>query len=284
MLRFMPEREPLGETTRLLIAAALGLLILLLSGLVFGQALPAGQALDPRVAVERSQAAIGRQLGDYTLVAANGERVRLASYRGRPLVVSFIYTGCFEVCPTTTRFLDRAVREAQRALGPSFQVVSVGFNQPFDSPAAMRDFQKRHGVDTPGWTFLSADAATIDALARDVGFSWSANANGFDHVTQATIVDAGGRVVRQVYGDAFELPMFVAPLKELVTGAPAPSFALGDVLERVRILCTVYDPRAGRYRLDYALFIEIAAGLTILGATVAWLFAEWRRQRRPRPT
>jgi protein SCO1/2 len=281
----MPDRKPPGDPARLLIAAAIGLVILLVSGLVFGQALPAGQELDSRVALERSQGAIGRELGDYTLVAANGDRVRLASYRGRPLIVSFVYTGCFQVCPTTTRFLERAVREAQRALGTSsFAVVTVGFNQPFDTPMAMRDFQKRHGIDAPGWTFLSADAATIDALARDVGFSWAASASGFDHVTQATIVDAGGRVVRQVYGDTFELPMFVAPLKELVTGEAAPMSTFADVVERVRILCTVYDPRSGRYRLDYALFIEIAAGLTILGATGWWLSSEWRRQRRPRAT
>jgi protein SCO1/2 len=281
----MADERRLSDAARLLIAAAIGLAILLVSGLLFAQELPPGAALDPRTALARSQAVIGQRIGDYTLTDANGEPVRLASYRGKPLIVSFVYTGCFQVCPTTTRFLERAVAEAQRAVGSgTFNVVTVGFNLPFDSPAAMRDFRKRQGIDASNWKFLAGDAATIDGLARDVGFSWVATASGFDHLTQATLVDANGRVVRQVYGESFELPMFVAPLKEMVTGRAVPMTDLADVIERVRILCTVYDPRAGRYRLDYALFIEIFAGLTILGATLWWLASEWRRQRRPRPS
>jgi protein SCO1/2 len=277
--------RPLDESSRLLLAAALGLAILLVSGLLLAQELPRGTPFDSRAALERSQAALGNRVGDYTLTGVDGERVRLASYRGKPLIVSFVYTGCFQVCPTTTRFLERAVREAQRALGPdSFDVVSVGFNLPFDSPAAMRDFQTRHGVTAPRWRFLAADRATVDGLARDLGFAWVATAAGFDHVTQATIVDARGVVARQVYGDSFELPMFVAPIKELVTGETTPVQNLADVVERIRILCTVYDPRAGRYRLNYALFIEIAAGLSILGATAWYVGSEWRRQRAARST
>ena len=279
----MGDRRPLSEPARLLIAAAIGLAILLLSGLLFAQELPAGSTLDPRAAIERSQAVVGKRIGDYTLTGTDGQPVRLASYRGKPLIVSFVYTGCFQVGPTTTRFLERAVRDAQRALGPgTFNVVTIGFNLPFDSAAAMRDFQKRNAISTAGWRFLAADPASIDGLARDLGFAWVPTASGFDHLTQATIVDADGRVARQVYGESFELPMFVAPLKALVTGETAPLQNLADVIERVRILCTVYDPRAGRYRLNYALFIEIFAGLSILGTTAWYLVGEWRRQRATR--
>jgi protein SCO1/2 len=275
-------RRP-SESTRLLIAAAIGLVILLASGLLFAQALPEGSALEPRAAFARSQSVIGKSIGDYTLVDGDGTPVRLAAYRGKPLIVSFVYTGCFQVCPTTTRFLGEAVAEAQRALGPgTFNVITVGFNLPFDTPTAMREFGRKHGVAAPGWRFVAGDAPTIDGLARDTGFSWVASAGGFDHLTQATIVDGNGRVVRQVYGESFELPMFVAPLKELVAGRSVPVNTLDELIERVRIICTVYDPREGRYRLDYALFIEIFAGLTILGATSWWLASEWKRQRPAR--
>ena len=98
-------------------------------------------------------------------------------------------------------------------------------------------------------------------------------------MTQVTIVDGEGRVFRQVYGDSFELPMLVGPLRELVTGTPASAQDFAGFLERVRILCTVYDPAAGRYRLNYGLFIEIFAGVSMLGATAWYLAAEWRRQR-----
>jgi protein SCO1/2 len=271
-----PGRDP----NRLLLAAAIGLLLFLAAGLLFAQSLPAGTRLDAQDALARSQAAIGNAVGDYTLQGRDGRQVRLAAHRGKPLLVSFVYTGCFQVCPATTQFLGRAVAEAQRALSAeAFEVITVGFNLPFDTPEAMRDFQQRQGVDLPHWQFVAADAATAESLARDLGFVWVPTAAGFDHLTQLTIVDGRGRVFRQVYGESFELPMLVAPLKELVTGAPAPVESFAGFVERVRILCTVYDPRAGKYRLDYGLFIEIFAGLSMLGATAWYLAAEWRRQR-----
>jgi protein SCO1/2 len=240
-----------------------------------------GASLDLNRALAQSQAAVGRQLGDYAFTDRDGSRLRLADYRGKPLLVSFVYTGCSQVCSTTTRFLGRAVTEARRALGPdAFNVATIGFNLPFDSPPAMKAFAKQQGIDQSRWKFLSPDAASVDALAADLGFVYNATAGGFDHVTQVTIVDANGRVFRQVYGESFELPMLIGPLRELVTGAPSPVQNVSELLDRVRILCTVYDPVSGSYRLNYGLFIEIFAGLSVLGSILWYLSTEWRRQRR----
>jgi len=278
-------RQPGVDPNMLLIAAAVGLLLFFIAGVLFANAAPSGGALEPREVLKTSQAVVGQPIGDYTLVDAGGRPVRLAAYRGKPLIVSFIYTGCTQVCPTTTKFLDRALDEAQRALGnDAFRVITVGFNLPFDTPIAMREFQKRQGIDRSNWEFLAADAPTIEGLARDTGFVFSPTASGFDHLTQATIIDGRGRVFQQVYGESFELPMLVGPLKELVTGSPAPVQDLAGIFERVRILCTVYDPRAGKYRLNYGLIIEILVGISVLGATVFYLGNEWRRQRGVRPS
>ena len=243
--------------------------------------LPAAPALDLDQVLETSQAAIGRSVGDYTLTDTGGKPVRLADYRGKPLLVNFVYTGCTQVCPTTVRFLAQALREAQGALGTdSFNTVTIGFNLPFDDPQAMRAFARRYGADLPRWAFLSPAAGDVAGLTRDFGFVYSPTSSGFDHLTQLTIVDANGRVFRQIYGESFELPVLVAPLRQILTGAPAPQQSLSALVDRVRILCTVYDPFTGRYRLNYALFIEIFAGLSILGAVAYYLAHEWRRQRR----
>jgi len=281
-------RRPVVDAKTLLLAAAFGFALFLIAGIVLGAVPVAGAAepraraaSDPQAALATSQRAIGTAIGDYTLVNGDGAPLRLADYRGRPLVISFVYTGCTQVCPTATRFLSVAIREARSALGDdAFRVVTVGFNVPFDTPVAMREFRNKHGIPLASWDFAAGDAPTIAALARDTGFTWAQTAGGFEHLAQATIVDARGRVVRQVYGDAFELPMLIGPLKELVTGSPAPAQDLASIVERVRILCTVYDPRAGTYRLNYALLIEIVAGISVVAATLFFLGNEWRRQRR----
>ena len=58
--------------------------------------------LDQKVALAASQAAIGQQMPDVALLDRKGSPVRLHDFKGKPLLVSFMYTGCFQVCPTTT--------------------------------------------------------------------------------------------------------------------------------------------------------------------------------------
>jgi protein SCO1/2 len=238
-------------------------------------------AFDPAAAVKSSQSVIGSTPGDYVLYDRAGRRVSLSSYRGKPLLVSFVYSGCFQACPVATKLLANAVAGAQRALGAgSFNVITIGFNLPFDTPQAMADFARRQGVTLPNWEFLSPEAAGVEQLAREFGFTYRATQGGFDHVTQVTIVTADGIIMRQVYGDSFELPLLIEPLKQLLTGSPAQFEGLAQMIEKVRLVCTVYDPVSGQYRFNYTVFIEIFAGFTIVAAVLLFLIREWRRNRK----
>ena len=241
-------------------------------------------ALNPKKALRDSQAAIGRDMSQHRLLDAQGKPVRLGDFAGKPLLVSFIYTGCFQVCPTTTKSLSEAVDQLGEVFGADkFNVVSIGFNQPFDSPTAMRAFSAQMRIDKPNWKFLSPPPATVDALTTDFGFRYVATPAGFDHMLTVSVLDARGRIAAQVYGERLTRDQLGEPLRLMLRDAPMPAgMPLADLIERVRILCTVYDPETGTYRYDYALFIEIAGGLTFALA-MAWFFlAEWRNSRRLR--
>lgn len=254
-----------------------GAVVALLAGLLLPGLAGAGQ--DTRKVLEISQAAMGRDIGDYAFTDSKGREVRFSDFRGRPLLVSFVYTGCFQACPVATQFLLEAVKSARKSLGDDrFQVVSIGFNQPFDSPPAMAAFAKQNGVEDPRWLFLTPRAGEIEAITRRFGFVYEATAAGFDHVTQVSIVDADGVVYRQVYGDQFDLQMLIQPLKELLSGQASRSLTVENVWEKVKLYCTVYDPNSGRYKFNYGIFVEIFAGLTTLGA-IAWVVV--RELRRP---
>jgi len=243
-----------------------------------------GDRLDERAAMAASQAVIGTIPPDFTLLDRKNRPVRLSSYRGKPLLISFIYTGCFTVCPTQTRTLHEAVRGLDRMLGPDqFNVVSIGFNQPFDSPSAMKAFATQNGINFPNWEFLSPAAAIVDDLTKSFGFSYAPTPAGFDHIVQVTLVDADGRIYRQIYGEALSADLLVTPLKQLVTGAPvAQTGAIADLLDRVRILCSVYDPRTGEYRVSYALVFEIAGFLSFF-TLIGWYLWKELRLRKGKP-
>jgi protein SCO1/2 len=230
-------------------------------------------------ALRNSQAAIGRTVGDWAFTDHRGRPLSAADLRGKPWVASFIYTGCFQVCPATTQFLKSAVRSARDALGPGrFRVVSIGFNQPFDTPEALAAFARQQGVSLDDWVFVAPREADVEALLAQFGLTVKATPSGFDHLLQVSIVDADNRIHRQVYGDAFELPMFIGPLKELLGGQASQQVSLENIWLKVKLYCTVYDPTAGRYKFNYSLFVELFAGITFLGALIAFMVREGRRQ------
>ncbi len=234
-------------------------------------------------ALRASQAAIGRPVAEHVLLDRDGRPVPLSRWRGKPLLVSFVYTGCFQVCPTATRSLQQSLRPLREAFGGErFNVVSIGFNQPADSPAAMRAFAAQHRIAEANWDFLAATPATVDALTRDFGFSYLATPSGFDHVVGVTVLDAEGRVAAQVYGEALTPDQLGEPLRRLLRGAggTAETTPLAELVERVRIICTVYDPQTGRYRTDYGLILEIAGGAGFVLSVLAFFVVEARKRRR----
>ena len=233
-------------------------------------------------ALKISQAAIGQELTNLQLTDSWGKPVNLANYRGKPLLISMIFTSCHHVCPALTRHLNVAVDAARETLGhDSFHVLSIGFDTANDSPARMRDFARKQGVDDPNWTFLSGSAQSIVKLAENLGFIYFTTPRGFDHITQVTVVDRNAIIYQQVYGGTFELPWLVEPLKDLVLNRPQSRHNfLSGVVDKVKLFCTVYDPNTGRYRFDYSLFIQIAIGAFVVLAIMTYLLLEIHRARR----
>lgn len=258
------------------------LLLLVFASTAVAQNDEADPGYDADGAVDISQAAVGRELGDYLLYDQQGKPVQLAAYRGRPLLISMIFTSCHHVCPAITRHLAIAVEAAREALGEdSFQALTIGFDTAVDKPDAMRVFARKQGIDDSNWAFLSGSAEVMAQLVENIGFVYFPSPRGFDHINQVTVIDREGVVYRQVYGAAFDLPWLVEPLKELVFNQPRTGTHPGaSLLDRIKLFCTVYDPNTGRYKFDYSLFVGMGVGALIVLSVIIWLLLEFRRSRK----
>ena len=267
-----------GGLRHKVVAACLTALLLILPA----AATALGAAIDEAQAYSKSQAALGKQVGNHRFLDNDGAELRLSRFRGKPLLVSMIFTSCYHICPVITRQLAGVVDVAREALGEdSFEVITVGFDTQADTPERMRSFARGRGIADPRWHFLSADEATIGAFSEDLGFSFAPSPRGFDHLTQVTVIDADGRVFQQVYGDAFTPPALVEPLKELVLGTGEGIAGFTGWVKGVRFLCTVYDPTSGRYSFDYSIFIALAIGVVSLGGVAIFVIRAWREHRPP---
>ncbi len=238
--------------------------------------------LDEESAYEQSQAAVGRRVQNQVLIDHNGVSLKLDELRGKPLVVSLVFTRCATVCPLTTEHVRKAVIEAQRVLGPGrFNVLTFGFDARSDRPAQLKAFASAHSIlSIHDWRIASADEGTTAAFIDQLGFSFRAAAGGFDHVTQTTILDKDGVVYQQIYGDNFPLPVFIEPLKDVVLGTSTRSLAPFDLWDRVAFLCTTYNPATGAYRFDFGIFFGVffgAVSLMIFAAVLVRMIMAHRR-------
>ena len=237
-----------------------------------------GAKYDEKAALAQSQAAIGGNVGDYTFLDGHGKQVTLESLRGKPVVISLIYTSCYHICPTVTTNLAKVVNIALDALGEdSFSVLTIGFDTPVDTPDRMRVFASQRNIDLDNWHFLSANPETMQGLSADVGFSYFGSPKGYDHMIQVTVLDSEGKVYRQIYGMAPDAPALVEPLKELLYGKQVAATPIQGMLNNIKLFCTVYDPTTGMYRFDFSIFISLAIGLLTLGGTAWFIIRAWRK-------
>jgi protein SCO1/2 len=96
---------------------------------------------------------------------------------------------------------------------------------------------------------------------------------------QTTILDRDARVYRHVYGDDFPVQMLIEPLKDVTYGTTT-SFTLRGLIDRLKFICTTYDPGAGRYRIDYGLMFGSVIAALSLAVMAALILREWCRTAR----
>jgi protein SCO1 len=95
-----------------------------------------------------------------------GERVNIDQYKGKAVLVTFLYTKCPDVCPLIASNIGVALNEMGPAKASKVQVIAVSVDPRGDTPKAVASFLQRHGV-----------AGRIQYLigsAHELGQAWKA--------------------------------------------------------------------------------------------------------------
>jgi protein SCO1 len=95
-----------------------------------------GEQTADSAGLEGSLRPAGIAPADFGLRDENGRPVSLASMRGKPVVVTFLYTTCKDTCPLT---VDQ-IRGALDDLGHDVPVIAVSVDPAHDTPRAAKKF------------------------------------------------------------------------------------------------------------------------------------------------
>src|SRR6516164_2575212 len=83
-----------------------------------------------------SRLAVIRKAPDFTLTDQDGKTVKQSDFKGKVLLVSFMFTTCNGTCPATTHRMSKV---AQALEGEKVHLVSITLDPKRDTPAVLRD-------------------------------------------------------------------------------------------------------------------------------------------------
>ncbi|MEZ0242212.1 MAG: SCO family protein [Sphingomonas sp.] len=131
---------------------------------------------------------------DFALPGSDGSEVTLARYHGKVVLMSFGFTYCAAVCPTTLAALAQ-VRSKLGKAADQVQVIFVTVDPARDDAAHMRDYLKAFDPDFIGATgtpdALAAVRAKygVTAIKRGTGADYA-----MDHTSSIFLIDRAGKL------------------------------------------------------------------------------------------
>ena len=229
---------------------------------------------------------LGRKIGNFILTDHNGIQFNLKDYLGKPLLINFIYTNCPNTCSVNASIIAKSIKELGRDSDPSngVNIITVGFDYERDTAQRMREYGEAFTKDFKYWRFATGDRKTIEGLTKELGFYYKKEGEGFDHLNMISIIDLRGQVYKHIiYSNDEEINNaregLVAAFKKLILDSAASKDFKKPIglIEKIKLLCSEYDPSTLAYKFSYYYFFT----KFILGNILFFilpLFILWRRE------
>ena len=153
----------------------------------------------------------------FTLTSQNRKPVALAELRGRVVAVTFIYTGCPDICPLLTQKMVDVQDELGADFGAKVAFVSISLDPEHDTPEVLKDYAEFWGAKPEGWSFLTGSPEAVRDVTRHYGVFFARKEDGsVDHTQLTTLIDGDGQMRVQYLGARFDPEEFRQDLLSLV--------------------------------------------------------------------
>jgi protein SCO1 len=152
----------------------------------------------------------GEVVPDFALVNQDGKRIRLSDYRGKAVLVTFIYTRCPlpDFCPR----MNGNFRAVQKLLGETPDArshtvfLSVSFDPKNDTPQVLKHYALIYKKSAPGekpfdWQFAAPSEKDLPEVARFFGLVVETEQGQIVHSLSTTVINTDGRIAQWYSGN-----------------------------------------------------------------------------------
>jgi protein SCO1/2 len=166
----------------------------------------------------------GDEVPDFSLVNQDGKRIGLHKYRGRALVLTFIYTRCPlpDYCPLMT---DQFA-EIDKALGrdggsyPQSHLLSITVDPAYDTPKVLREYGARYtGSSGPAdfgrWEFATGSEAEVKKVATYFGMQYWQEEGQVIHLLRTAVIAPDGKLVKLYSGNEWRPAEVLSELRAM---------------------------------------------------------------------
>jgi len=146
---------------------------------------------------------------DFTLLDQHGRAVDFpAAFEDRPVVMSFVYTNCPDICPMITARLKQV--ESQLTDVDDVAFVLVSFDPERDTPEVLDAYARSFGLNGERWTLLTGEDVTVETFMERLGIVVQRSftrqddrGNPYyfiDHTDRVTVIDRDQRIRHEFVG------------------------------------------------------------------------------------
>jgi protein SCO1 len=178
----------------------------------------AGGALrqDTSIRGRRAYREVGENLPDFALYDQTGKVVSAARFRGKQIMLNFIFTRCqvAQMCPLSTANMTATQRKAKEAGVKDIEFVSITLDPEYDTPGVLLTYAKQRGIDTTNFSFLTGPESAIKDLLTQFGVLAEFEGSILKHTVSTMLIDAQGKIIWRVDGSQWSPDEFVAKMKK----------------------------------------------------------------------
>ena len=154
----------------------------------------------------------GDDVPDFALVNQSGRTIHLDQFRGKPLLLTFIYTRCPvpDFCLLMSNNFSEVLKQLEKSpeAFEKAQLLSISIDPDYDKPSVLHSYGKRYvgdvDPDFQHWQFASGSSEEVRKAADFVGLSYSQKQGQIVHTLQTVLIGSDGKIVKVYTGNQWK--------------------------------------------------------------------------------
>lgn len=158
---------------------------------------------------------VGEAAPDFTLLDQEGRTVSGAKFRGKKVMLNFIFTRCpiATMCPAATQKMSALQQAAKQDGVTDVEFVSVSLEPDYDTPGVLKEYAEARGLDLSNWSFLTGPDAAVRHLLAQMGIIREFEGATIKHNLATLLIDPSGRIIHRVDGSRWDTQEFLPKMK-----------------------------------------------------------------------